>query len=159
MSKHGIIGPFFFEDERGNVVTVRKEPYVKIIELFWEELGERDVDKDEQWFQQDGAPPHTANITMDWLKDHFGERLISRRANTEWSPHSPDLNPPDFFLWGFLKDKIYQNNPQTIQALKTAITANIQTISQDECVRVINNFARRIQECLRLDGGHLEHII
>ena len=96
---------------------------------------------------------------MDWLKSHFGECLISRRANTEWSPHSPDLNPPDFFLWGFLKDKIYQNNPQTIQALKTAITANIQTISQDECVRVINNFARRIQECLRLDGGHLEHII
>ena len=35
MSKHGIIGPFFFEDERGNVVTVTKERYVKIIELFW----------------------------------------------------------------------------------------------------------------------------
>ena len=28
--------------------------------------------------------------------------------------HSPDFNPPDFYLWGLLKDRMYQNNPQTI---------------------------------------------
>jgi len=42
----------------------------------------------------------------------------------EWAPHSPDLNPPDFYLWGFLKDNVYQGNPQTIEELKTAITEN-----------------------------------
>ena len=93
------------------------------------------------------------------LREKFGKRLISRKAEVEWAPHSPDLNPPDFFLWGFLKDNIYQDNPLTIAALKAAITENIQTITQEECDRVINNFARRIQECLRQNGGHLEHVV
>ena len=65
----------------------------------------------------------------------------------------------DFYLWGYLKDNVYQNNPQTISELKTAITTKIRTISREECVKVIDNFARRIQVCLQRRGGHLEHII
>ena len=137
-----------------------KERYVPVLEQFWGELNKlEDLDEKEQWFQQDGAPPHTANVTMAWLREKFGKRLISRKAEVEWAPHSPDLNPPDFFLWGFLKDNIYQDNPLTIAALKAAITEKIQTITQEECDRVINNFARRIQECLRQNGGHLEHVV
>jgi hypothetical protein len=94
ISKHGIIGPFFFEDALGDAVTVTKERYVPVLEQFWGELEEReDLDEEEQWFQQDGAPPHTANVTMAWLREKFGERLISRKAEVEWAPHSPDLNP------------------------------------------------------------------
>ena len=77
----------------------------------------------------------------------------------EWAPHSPDLNPPDFYLWGFLKDKEYQGNPQTIEELKTAITAKIRAIPKEECVKMIDNFARRVQVCLQRNGGHLEHIL
>ena len=45
-----------------------------ILEKFWEweelkpKCGTR---KDSQWFQQDGAPPLTANISLQWLKEHF----------------------------------------------------------------------------------------
>jgi hypothetical protein len=42
--------------------------------------------------------------------------------------HSPDLNPPYFYLWGYLKDNVYENNPQTIGELKAAITAEIREI-------------------------------
>ena len=72
---------------------------------------------------------------------------------------SPDLNPPDFYLWGYLKDNVYHDNPHTIPELKTAITTKIRTISGEECVRVIDNFACRIQVCLQPRGGYLEHII
>ena len=136
-----------------------KERYVPVLEQFWGEPNKReDLDEEAQWFQQDGAPPHTANVTMAWLRENFGKRLISCKAEVEWAPHSPDLNPPDFFLWGFLKDNIYQDNPLTIAALKAAITEKIQAITQ-ECERVINNFACCIQECLRQNGGHLEHVV
>ena len=54
-----------------------------------------------------------------------GLRLISRKAEVELAPRSPDLNPPDFFSWGFLKDNIYQDNPLTIAALKAAVTEKI----------------------------------
>jgi len=52
------------------------------------------------------------------------------------------LNTPDFYLWGYLKDRVYGNNPQTIPGLKTAITAAIRAIPKEECGRVIENFAR-----------------
>ena len=37
----------------------------------------------------------------------------------QWTPHSPDLNPPDFYLWGFVKDHVYENRPQSIAELRT----------------------------------------
>ncbi|XP_075164295.1 uncharacterized protein LOC142236896 [Haematobia irritans] len=42
-------------------------------------------------------------------------------SNLRWPPRSPDLTAPDFFLWGYLKDKVYVNNPQTLQQLKDNI--------------------------------------
>jgi len=64
------------------------------------------------------------------------------------------LNPPDFYLWGYLKDRVYGNNPQTILDLKAAITSTIRAIPREECGRVIENFARRIQMCLQRWGAH-----
>ena len=79
--------------------------------------------------------PHTSNHTLDWLREQFQERLINRKCDVEWAPHSPDLNPPDFYLWGYLKDNVYQNNPLTIGELKAAIAAKIRKIPRKECVR------------------------
>ena len=101
ISKHGIIGPFFFEDDAGHAVTVNKERYIAVLRKFWQALGRRrGVQRDEQWFQQDGAPPHTANITMEWLRGHFGDRLISRKAAITWASHSPDMTPLTFTFGG-----------------------------------------------------------
>ena len=74
-------------------MTVNKEHYIVILKKFWRTLCARHgMHQEEQWFQQGGATPHTANITMEWLDRRFAGRLISRRRIPEWSPHSPDLN-------------------------------------------------------------------
>ena len=39
-----------------------------------------------------------------------------------WPPHSPDLSPPDFMLWGHVKSRVYETKPSTIQQLKAAIS-------------------------------------
>lgn len=159
ISKHGVIGPFWFEDDNEQSVTINTERYVQVLGKFWTALGRRrGVVRALQWFQQDGATPHTSNESLAWLRQRFPDRLISRRCDPEWSPHSPDLNPPDFYLWGYLKDRVFGNNPQTIPDLKAAITAAIKAIPREECGRVIENFARRIQVCLQRRGAHLEHI-
>ena len=101
----------------------------------------------------------TSNYTLDWLRERFQERPISRKCDVEWAPQSPDLNPPDFYLWGYLKDSVYQNNPQTIGELKAAIAAKIREIPREECVRVTDNFAQQMQVCLQRQGGHLERIL
>jgi len=53
---------------------------------------------------------------------------------------------------------VYGNNPQTILDLKAAITTAIRAMPREECGRVIENFARRIQMRLQRRGAHLEHI-
>jgi len=61
-------------------------------------------------------------------------------------------------MWGYLKDRVYGNNHQNIPDLETAITAAVRAIPREECGRVIENFAPRIQMCLQRLGAHLEHI-
>jgi len=146
ISKHGITGPFWFEDDNERSVTINTEQYVQVLGKFWTALGRRrGVVRVLQWFKQDGASPHTSNESLAWLQQCFPDRLKSRRCDPQWSPHSPDLNPPDCHMWGYLMDRVYGNNPLTILHLKAAIRA----IQMEECGRVIKNFDRRIQMCLQ----------
>jgi hypothetical protein len=69
---------------------------------------------------------HTANSTMAMLKQFFDDRIIS---NNLWPPQSPDLTPPDYFLWGYLKQVVYSNHPQTIENLKQNTEVAISYIS------------------------------
>ena len=58
----------------------------------------------------------------------------------------------DFYFWGFLKDHVYQNNPQTIAELKVAITQQIHGITREECVRVIDNLAPQFQYAISAEA-------
>jgi hypothetical protein len=86
-------------------------------EFFLPRLDEMDLG--DIWFQQDGAMAHTSRASMAVLQDHFPGRLISLRGNLEWPVRSPDLTPCDFFLWGYLKPRVYTNRPKTLQDLKS----------------------------------------
>ena len=61
-----------------------------------------------------------------------------------WPPRSPDLTPPDYFLWGYLKGTVYQNKPRTIDALKPNITEEIQAVKADVLARTFQNMVRRV---------------
>ncbi|KAI6661873.1 hypothetical protein LOD99_9756 [Oopsacas minuta] len=126
LSGNKIIGPFSFENENGITVMVNSERYIGILERFWEELdatcGPR---RTRQYLQQDGATPHTSNITIKWLRDHFKSLIISKICTIEWSPLSPDLSALDCFLWGFLKDRAYASKPRNIFQLKEKIIEEI----------------------------------
>ena len=117
------------------------------------------MQREKQCFQQDGATPHTANITKEWLVRRFASRLNHRRCVPEWSPYSSILKLSGFYLWGFLKDHVYHNNPQKTAELKEAITQLMRGIEREGCVRIIENFARRLQVCHQRQGAHLEHIL
>ena len=160
MSSRKIIGPFFFESDSGDTVTVNSERYIEVLNKFWSQLEEiYPTTVHRQWFQQDGATPHTANNSIKWLEDHFKSRVVSRRCAMEWPPNSPDLSPPDFFLWGFLKDKVYSTKPRNILELKKRITDEIRAIKPAVLRDVMQNFTLRLKKCLERRGGHLEHMM
>ena len=61
----------------------------------------------------------------------FTGHLISLRGDIGWPARSPDLHPCDFFLWGYLKSKVYSNRPQSIEQLKDAIRQEIIAIPNE----------------------------
>lgn len=114
---------------------------------------------DEQVFQQDGASSHTAKNTLDLLKKYFNERIISNKLDTFWPPYSPDLNCCDFFLWGYLKDKVFSAKINNCSDLKAKIKSEIENISIEVCNNVINNLKFRLNYCISKNGKHFSHII
>jgi len=47
---------------------------------------------------------------MALLRERFGEQFISRLGPVNWPPISYDITPLDFFLWGYVKSKVYMDN-------------------------------------------------
>ncbi|KAJ4447919.1 hypothetical protein ANN_09928 [Periplaneta americana] len=76
-----------------------------------------------------------------------------------WPPRSPNLTTPDFFLWDYLKDRVYATRPQTLDDLKHNITQEIQAIDNRVLQRVASNMERRVELCLMQDGGHFQHLL
>ena len=111
------------------------------------------------WFQQDGATAHTANISMVKLRQMFPTRLVSRSGDVDWPPRSPDLNICDFFLWGYLKEKVFSSRPHTLEELKLRIREEIAAIPLEMCLRAAENFRHRLQQCIDADGHHLPDTI
>ena len=95
----GIIGPFFFENEQGDSVTINGDRYRAILnEFLFTKIEEEDIGN--IWFQQDGATCHTAEATLDVLRPVFEDRIISPRADVVWPHRSYDLTTLDYYLWG-----------------------------------------------------------
>lgn len=160
MSARGIIGPYFFEDNMGRAVTVNSERYVEMLDNFLvPELQNFSGYNQRTWFQQDGATSHTSNMSLPRVREIFSGKLISRRGDINWPPRSPDLTPMDFFLWGYLKSKVYANQPTSLAHLKENIRHEMAAIPESTCRAVISNFTVRLNECREREGLHLDDVI
>ena len=159
LSSAGVIGPFFFE-EKGDNATVNSERYIQLLKnKFMSALRRIGINTENMWFQQDGATTDTAKHVLSWLHETFGENFISFKTENIWPPYSPDLNPLDLFLWGYLKDKVYTPKPATLQDLKNAIRREIEKITPEMCESVIDNFKKRLDVIIAQKGRHIEYMM
>lgn len=151
-----VIGPYFFENEEGQAEKINGARYRTMLEMF---LRPAIQDNQQIWFQQDGATAHTAKPTMKILREIFGKRIISKNSEFNWPPRSPDLTAPDFFLWGYLKNRVYINKPKTIQDLKDNIKAEIQTLRPETLRTVMESALKRACICEQQNGCHLTDVV
>lgn len=158
VASFGVWGPYFFEEE-DKAVSVTSDRYVQMLLQFLKpKLKELDEEA-EIWFQQDGATAHTAKKSMDVLREMFPSHVISLRGDVGWPARSPDLSPCDYFLWGYVKAKVFKTRPTTIEALKASIRQTVEEIPQEMTHRVMENFRNRLQQCITSRGRHLEDVI
>ena len=125
----------------------------------WEKLQTISADLQQEWYQQDGATPHTAAASHLWLQKRFPGRVISLKE-VEWASHSPDLSPLDFFLWGYPKDRVYKDKPRTSEQLKCAIIAEVSAMPSEMVDRAVDHLqTMRLAQVIRRGGAHIEHLL
>jgi len=153
----GVIGPYFFEDEDGKAITVTSQRYTEMINEFLS--LNLPPNNGTLWFQQDGATAHTAVISMAALRHLFLQWVISRSDDVPWPPCSLDLTAPDFFLWGYLKSKVYSHHPTDLNALKENIWEEIAKVSEETLQTIMRSFLTHVHLCTEGGGGHLKDIV
>lgn len=149
-----IIGPFIF-DGRLNGAT-----YLEFLRNQLPILLE-DVPLETRrnlWFQQDGCPAHYSREVQEFLNLQFPYRWIGRGSLFPWPARSPDLTPPDFYLWGRIKEIVYQVKPTTPENMVERIRNAVDTISPAEIEAAIASTRRRIDSCVANNGMHFEHL-
>ena len=96
----------------------------------------------------------------DHCSKHVSRHLISRFGDVPWPPLSPDISTCDF-IWegGCVKSRIYTHKPRTLNDLKEAIHQEIRPIDRQLLAPVMDDFKKRLENCIQEDGRHLTDII
>lgn len=151
-----LLGPIFLEgnlnaDSYSVFLTEQLENLLDDLPL----VIHRDI-----WYQHDGAPAHNARRVRDYLRRRFNNKIITTHSDTPWPPRSPDITPLDFFLWGFVKDRVYRNRDQynNRNELQQGILATFN-INRHTLERATRGVARRCQICLENNGRNFEHLL
>ena len=84
-------------------------------------------------------------------------RVVGLGHDIEW-PRSPDLTPCDFFLWGYVKNKVFSTPPQDVDVLRQRIRDTFDELRQqlDFVRRAVRAMLRRDELCVERNGGHVE---
>ena len=153
-----IIGPFFFKNEDGETINVDGRSYRSMLETFLVPQIEDDEDyqRGKTFFMQDGAPPHTSRENITFLQQCFPGKLISRRGDIPWPPRSPDITPCDFWLWGYLKAKVYSHPIEDLAQLEERIREEVERIPDEMREATILAFKERLHHLVENGGGHVE---
>jgi len=108
-------------------------------------------------FQQDGAPAHTARQAQQFVQSECPEFI----TKDEWPPNSPDLNPLDYSVWGLMLESYNKLNPKPTNRaeLKDALQKIWDALPHTPIQKAVRSFRKRLQSCVRVEGGHFEHLL
>jgi len=108
---------------------------------------------DRPWvWPQDPAPCHVSNRSIKWLKDHCYD-LVSKDC---WPPSSPDLNPLDYFVWGYLGTHTNGRAHTTKASLITSIKENFASMDKAMVAKTCVAFRGRMEAIIEAEGGFFE---
>lgn len=115
----------------------------------------------QSWIQMDGAPAHSGLVVREWLDTNYPRRWIGRFGPVPWPPRSPDLNPLDYYAWGYLKHKVYATPVPTQDQLIARIIAAVDELRQNplQVSAAVQSLIRRCQKCVEMGGLHFEQLL
>jgi len=134
ISSQKVYDPFFFAEE-----TVPGMTYLDMLQLW---LMEQLQNISTFIFQQGGTPAHFHCEVRQYLNAVLPGRWRGCEPENDQPlmlcpPRSPDITPCDFFLWGYVKDRVFVPPfPRDLADLKTRIIAAAKNIDVPMLTRV-----------------------
>lgn len=148
---HGVVGPFFFQE------NVNGANYLDMLQQQFLPQVQNSPNFSNMIFMQDGAPPHWSAVVRNFLNETFPNRWMGRGSpNLPWPPYSPDLTPMDFFLWGFLKSRVYGTPIADITELRFRIVQAFENIPLEFVKRAMGAYKHRLHLCIERNGESVE---
>ena len=86
----------------------------------------------------------------------FPNRWIGGDGPTPWPPGLPDITPLDFFLWGYVKDKVFSTPVPEIANLKARIADAFAAITEDMLENTWRESDYRLDFPRAKKGAHFE---
>ena len=122
----------------------------------------------EDYFQQDGAAPHTSDTILNYLNLKTRGRLCSRRGRNlfdtvlpDWPSRSPDISPLDYWCWSRIKNGMMKSEagwPKSVAQMERAILFQVESMTQVEINGAIDGFVNRLEMCRQAHGDVFEYL-
>jgi len=109
-------------------------------------------DDDYFLFQQDSAPAHKYQHTQQWLESNLPDYIPA----SEWPSASPDLNPLDFCIWGYMLKDMTNIRHMNIEQFKEYIIKIWDNIPMDVVRAACDAFPKRLKEVIKAKGEAIE---
>ena len=143
VSKQTVYSPFIFEGQ-----TITAQRYLEMLTNWL--IPQLAAERRDYLFQQDGAPLHWHLAVCTFLNEHLPNRWIGHAGKNDqvfckWPTRSPDLTVCVFFLWGYVKNRVY------VPPLPATMS-----VTPDMLQRVWSKLDYHIDVCRVTRGGHIE---
>lgn len=103
-------------------------------------------------FQQDGAPAHTAKTVQEWCEENLPDFI----PKDDWPPSSPDLNPLDFCIWGYMLASLRIKKIHSIGEFKYHLAKIWDEIPMEVVRAACKDFVSRLRLVRQSKGERFE---
>jgi histone-lysine N-methyltransferase SETMAR len=110
--------------------------------------GEREAGQKRLCVHMDNARPHSSKLTNCFIEENGLKRIPH-------PPYSPDIAPTDFYLFGYVKEKLAGMIACSIEELIENILDILSNISKDELNRVFDTWIKRVEAVIDVNGDYL----
>lgn len=150
MNSEIYIGPYFYNGE------MTPEIYKENLEKFVKELRYVTSETEHPIFIHDDSKIHSSADVTAYLEKEFPHHWVGTGSSyANWPRHSPDLNPVNFFLWGYIKSRVFKTPIQdgNLDELKERIQYAFKNVTKDLLEESIEDYKARLERVEYHEGN------
>jgi hypothetical protein len=110
--------------------------------------------------QHDAVSPNLSLIATHYLNQQLPNRWVGRSSGQIWPPRSPDLNPLDYRVWGYIKAMMCARKLNTRDELLRRILSAARCTNNAAVPRKVTRaLVTQVGKCIHAVGGHFKRLV